>query len=767
MSDSTLSPPDPRAEGSTLRLSPGDVPDATLTAALVAARGWPVLALQPGSKRPFHAGGGAPNHGDFWLTDARQVLAAYENAIDWTTRRVGCQFASMTGVAPSGGFALVALDQDGDPDELAALLAQAGPAGEAWAAATLKVQRVPGRAHLWGLLPPDECPTTGRLGPGLEWRGRGGYVLLPGARHPEGQRYEITGGRVELSAGEMPQAPAIFRGVVGPDSAGEPAVAWAHVLPVPTALLAVIRARLGERSTQRRALPSTVPGPELLGAGVGALTPSVARGRLAGALRWLEAATPDRDRNTRLNGAAGVVAGILARVPAGDRVGDVDPAVWRARLRGAAIALGLPASEVDTTLRSAWAYGTAHPEQAAPDRPEPGVARAGVTGGSSSGSRLVVTRASDIAMRVVEWAWQTAERHGRLPRGELAIVAGKAGRGKSTRVHALAAQITRGTLPGCFYGTPRSVIISATEESWETTIKAKLTACGADHDRVLRVESLAEETPEGHLVTKGLDLRTGVGELEQLMMAEDVGMLILDPLISRLGKLDTHKDAEVRVALDPLVAALHRTQAVGIGILHFNKSDTSDPLDLLMGSTAFGAVARSVHVVDADPDSPGDLLLATIKANLGRTDASGLPMLRFRLHEVAVEVPGGAQTYVAMAVDLGEDTSGRTYADVQRQARALARSHARIASGVRTAADEACEFLADWMRTHHYSASSAEVKQAAADREIALATLAKARLALGVNVGARDGFGGPTTWFWPPDSEKKWADRRRPDSRLA
>ena len=77
----------------------------------------------------------------------------------------------------------------------------------------------------------------------------------------------------------------------------------------------------------------------------------------------------------------------------------------------------------------------------------------------------------------------------------------------------------------------------------------------------------------------------------------------LDPLISRLDAgLDTHKDAEVRQAHEPIVALAERTGVHITGLIHVNKSGTADPLTALMGSRAFAAVARAVLFVMEDPD---------------------------------------------------------------------------------------------------------------------------------------------------------------------
>ena len=68
--------------------------------------------------------------------------------------------------------------------------------------------------------------------------------------------------------------------------------------------------------------------------------------------------------------------------------------------------------------------------------------------------------ASSITPRVAHWLWQD-----RIPLGALSLLAGREGIGKSTLAYDLVAKITRGRLEGRFHGTPRSVIICATEDS--------------------------------------------------------------------------------------------------------------------------------------------------------------------------------------------------------------------------------------------------------------------------------------------------------------
>lgn len=221
--------------------------------------------------------------------------------------------------------------------------------------------------------------------------------------------------------------------------------------------------------------------------------------------------------------------------------------------------------------------------------------------------RLVVQRASEIQPRKVDWLWDS-----RIAAGTLSLLAGREGLGKSTLAAWIAGCVTRGQLPGDYHGKPRAVIVAATEDSWEHTLVPRFTAAGADLDLILRVDV---ETAAGF--TTGLNLPTDINDLADLATEHNVGLLILDPIMSRLDSLDTHRDNEVRIALEPLVRAADDTGTAILGLIHVNKS-SNDPLNAVMGSKAFTAVARSVSTVVADPEDEDDQrrLFGTVKNNL-------------------------------------------------------------------------------------------------------------------------------------------------------
>ena len=224
--------------------------------------------------------------------------------------------------------------------------------------------------------------------------------------------------------------------------------------------------------------------------------------------------------------------------------------------------------------------------------------------------RFIMT--DTITPKSVQWVWDK-----RIPTGALALLAGREGQGKSLITLSLAAQLTTGTLDGVYRGTPKTVLLTTTEDSWEHVIVPRLIAVGADRQRVGRI---VVDTADG--LEDEVHLPIDVSALQQAITDHgNIAMLVLDPLISRLsGKLDTHKDADVRRALEPLVKLADATGIVVLGLIHVNKSATPDLQNAIMGSRAFPAVARSVFAVVEDPNDESLRLFGQTKNNLGEID---------------------------------------------------------------------------------------------------------------------------------------------------
>lgn len=353
-----------------------------------------------------------------------------------------------------------------------------------------------------------------------------------------------------------------------------------------------------------------------------------------------------------------------------------------------------------------------------------------VAGGDhSDGKRhLVVQRASEITPRKVVWLWD-----GRMALGTLSLLAGREGLGKSSLIAWLVARITLGTLPGHLQGSPRAVIIAATEDSWEHTLVPRLMAAGADLNLVLRVDVM---TSKG--ITVDLSLPDDIPSVKELAEQERVALMVLDPLMSRLHNLDTHKDAEVRIALEPLVRMADEVHMSLVGLIHLNKS-SNDPLNAVMGSKAFTAVARSVSTVVPDDSDEDDRrrLFGTVKNNLG--PAMNNSQI-YTIETADVDTPDGP-TPVGKLVWHGEaDTS-------------IKAAMADPGMDHRSAVQEATVWLLDYLTQAGPDAVKRKTVIAAAGKEGISESSAKRAASKLQVISEPSGFPRTTYWSLPEDFE--------------
>ncbi len=352
---------------------------------------------------------------------------------------------------------------------------------------------------------------------------------------------------------------------------------------------------------------------------------------------------------------------------------------------------------------------------------------------SPAGRRARIRRAADIEIRPVTWAWDD-----RIPAGSLSIAAGREGTGKSSFGIWLTSQITRGVLPGAFYGVPRTVIYVAVEDSWEHTIAPRLAAAGADLERVLVFDVVENVDDE---VTLSLPHDNQLLETE--INHHDVALVVLDPLMSMIGSsIDTHKERDVRTALDPLARMANRTGAVLLGIAHFSKGNGSDVASLITGSGAFKNVARSVFgFARDDTDDTADRVMTQAKNSLGR-DGSDLPSLAYEIEGAVIDTAYGPAC-VGRFRFTGE--SDRTVSDLLR---------GTSAQEATSAVDVAEEWLRVYLGNCAYRrAESSEIKAEAAKAGHKTRTLARARELLGVITITPSGFPRRTWWELPDDPD--------------
>jgi hypothetical protein len=222
---------------------------------------------------------------------------------------------------------------------------------------------------------------------------------------------------------------------------------------------------------------------------------------------------------------------------------------------------------------------------------------------------VTLTSALDVKMEPITWLWPEW-----LARGKLTILAGQAGTGKTTLTLGLAATVTAGGRwpDGAEFKQPGNVLVWSGEDDPGDTLLPRLTACGADPARVFFVEAIQDD--KGN--TAPFDPARDVPELAAaIRRIGGAALLIVDPIVSAVGG-DMHKASDVRRSLQPLVNLAMQEGCAVLGITHFSKGSVgSSPQDRVIGSQAFGALARTV-LVAAKQEGDEARILARAKSNI-------------------------------------------------------------------------------------------------------------------------------------------------------
>lgn len=229
-----------------------------------------------------------------------------------------------------------------------------------------------------------------------------------------------------------------------------------------------------------------------------------------------------------------------------------------------------------------------------------------------SAARVILRAACDVEPQPVDWLWS-----GWLAAGKLHLIGGAPGTGKTTVAVGLAAIVSAGgRWPDGSRARAGSVVIWSGEDDDADTLNPRLRAAGADTRRVRTVARVVDGG-ESYPFDPAHDLDALCDALRAI---PDVRLLVIDPVVSAISG-DSHKNAEVRRGLQPLVDLAANLGCAVIGITHFSKGTSGrDPLERITGSLAFGALARVVLVTakqEADNDRPARSVLLRAKCNIG------------------------------------------------------------------------------------------------------------------------------------------------------
>jgi putative DNA primase/helicase len=222
-------------------------------------------------------------------------------------------------------------------------------------------------------------------------------------------------------------------------------------------------------------------------------------------------------------------------------------------------------------------------------------------------------QASTFAMRGIRWFWPS-----RFALGKLGLIGGLPDKGKGLISADMIARATKGDAWPCNEGhAPKGNVIWFTaEDDIEDTVIPRLTAAGADLDRV-HIIGMARN-PNGS--PRMFNLATDLPLLKQKM--DDIGdvvLVIIDPVSAYLGvgKINNSSTTDVRGVLSPLTRLAEEKAIAVIGIMHFNKkADVTNAMLRIADSLAYVAAARHVYVVVDDAENDKARLFVKAKNNL-------------------------------------------------------------------------------------------------------------------------------------------------------
>ena len=245
---------------------------------------------------------------------------------------------------------------------------------------------------------------------------------------------------------------------------------------------------------------------------------------------------------------------------------------------------------------------------------------------------VVLTCGSDLTPEQVRWLWQYW-----LALGKFHILAGAPGQGKTTIAMAVAATVTiGGRWPDGTRCEAGNVLIWSGEDDPADTLLPRLLVAGADRAKCFFISG-SRIAGEVRPFDPAIDMVRLLAAVKQI---GGIKLLVVDPVVSAVTG-DSHKNTEVRRALQPLVDLAAACECALLGITHFSKGGQgSNPSQRVIGSVAFTAVARVVMVaakVKSEEEGKDTRILARSKSNIGPDDGG----FQYHLEQTEVEAfPG-------------------------------------------------------------------------------------------------------------------------------
>jgi hypothetical protein len=353
-----------------------------------------------------------------------------------------------------------------------------------------------------------------------------------------------------------------------------------------------------------------------------------------------------------------------------------------------------------------------------------------------------LTQASRVAPMPLEWLWER-----RLPLGQLTLLAGDAGVGKSLLALDLAARVSTGArwpdepspqtaAPRLPSREPANVLILAAHENKKTTLRPRLERAGADLDRIFFANGVALAHPSRWLERRPMRLPDDFMSLVRVFL--EMGrfqLVILDPAWAFCHRGRGRSRVAGPALFEDLCDLAVKFQLAIVGIADLARASRGQLAYRPAGSKALTAAAQAAWGIVRHPRDADRRVLLPLKMNMARP----APGLEFRIDEQGIAWEASQSLVTAEALLAAER-----------------------AGGDREGAEKWIEaYLSRGARP------SKEIKARAAECGISLATLRRAKEALGVRARLLYDDMGYAHWSWTlPDVLEGDAARIAPAGEL-
>lgn len=248
------------------------------------------------------------------------------------------------------------------------------------------------------------------------------------------------------------------------------------------------------------------------------------------------------------------------------------------------------------------------------------------------------TLLSSVESEQLDWLWEK-----RIPRGELTILDGDPGLGKSLITLDLAARITTGRpMPDGTPGVLGSVVLIAPEDGIDDTIKPRIEAAGGDPSQI-RLLNFVKTNFLKKTTSKSGETFTLSEHLFNLAITvhhTHPALVILDPFMAILGsRISASNDQKIRETFSHMIRMAKAANCAVLIVRHLNKGGSENPLYRGGGSIGVIAIARSGLLVVPHPSDENKRLLVSTKNNLSEkasnmvyqviANAEGVPSIQW------------------------------------------------------------------------------------------------------------------------------------------